>query len=74
MHQRLLKESLFPECWKVLSVFNIIVERLGTRSCQFITFFSVVSSAFVMVMKWPVEFPEKCGSFLLSLFSVLQYV
>ena len=67
-----LKESCFPDCWKVSSVvpaFKNVGERSTVKNCRPVILLSVVSKVFEkLVNNRIVEHLEKCG-----LFSDFQY-
>ena len=67
-----LKESCFPDCWKVSSavpVFKNIVERSTDKNYRPVSLFSVVSKVFEkLANNRIVDHLEKCG-----LFSDFQY-
>ena len=65
-----LKESCFPDCWKVLSVvlvFKDVGERSTARNYHTVSLLSVVSKVFEkLVNNGIVDHLEKCGLFLIS--------
>ena len=65
-----LKESCFPDCWKVSSVvpvFKNVRERSTAKSYCPVSFLSVVSKVFEKLIKNRiVDYLEKCGHFLIS--------
>ena len=67
-----LKESCFPDCWKVLSVvpvFKNVGERFTAKNYHSVSLLSVVSKVFEkLVNNTIVDHLEKCG-----LFSDFQY-
>ena len=67
-----LKESCFPDCWKVLlavSIFKNVVERSTAKNYHPVSLLSVVSKVFEkLVNNRIVDHLEKCG-----LFSDFQY-
>ena len=67
-----LKDSCFPDCWKVSSVapvFKNIMERSTDKNYRPVSLFSVVSKVFEkLVNNRIVDHLEKCG-----LFSDFQY-
>ena len=67
-----LKESSFPDCWKVSSVFPVfknIGERSTAKNYRPVSLISVVSKVFEkLVNNRVVDYLEKCG-----LFSDFQY-
>ena len=67
-----LKESSFPDCWKVssvVSVFRNVGERSTAKNYRPVNLLSVVSKVFEkLVSNRIVDHPEKCG-----LFSDFQY-
>ena len=67
-----LKESCFPDCWKVSSVvpvFNNVGERSTAKNYRPVSLFSAVSEVFEkLVNNKIVDHLEKCG-----LFSYFQY-
>ena len=72
LFSKCLKESCFPDCWKVSSavpVFKNIVERSTDKNYRPVSLFSVVSKVFEkLVNNRIVDHLEKCG-----LFSDFQY-
>ena len=72
LFNKCLKESCFPDCWKVLSVFPVFKdagERSTAKKCYPISLLSVVSKVFEkLVNNRTVDHLEKCG-----LFSDFQY-
>ena len=61
-----LKESCFPDCWKVL-VFKNVGERSTAKSYRPVSLLSVVSKVFEkLVNNRIVDDLEKCGLFLIS--------
>ena len=62
-----LKESYFPDCWKVSSVIPVlknIGERSAAKNYFSVSLLSVVSKVFVnLVNNRIVDCPEKCGLF-----------
>ena len=72
LFNKCLKESYFPDCWKVLSVVPVF-ENVGKRSTaknyRAVSLLSVVSKVFEkLVNNRIVDYLEKCG-----LFSDFQY-
>ena len=67
-----LKESCFPDCWKVslvVPVFKNVVERFTAKNYYFVSLLSVVSKVFErLVNNRIVDHLQKCG-----LFSDFQY-
>ena len=67
LSNKCLKESCFPDCWKVSSVvpvFKNVGERSTARNYRPVSFLSVVSKVFEkLVNNWIVDHPEKCGHF-----------
>ena len=67
-----LKESCFPDCWKVSSVvpvFKNIGERSTTKNYRLVNLLSVVSKVFEKLANNKIDdYLEKCG-----LFSDFQY-
>ena len=65
-----LKESCFPDCWKVslvVPVFKNVVERFTAKNYYFVSLLSVVSKVFErLVNNRIVDHLEKCGFFLIS--------
>ena len=65
-----LKESCFPDCWKVslvVPVFKNVVERFTAKNYYFVSLLSVVSKVFErLVNNGIVDHLEKCGFFLIS--------
>ena len=65
-----LKESCFPDCWKVSSVvpvFKIVGERSTAKNCHPVSLLSVYSKVFEkLVNNRIVDHLEKCGLFLIS--------
>ena len=72
LFNKCLKESCFPDCWKVLSVvpvFNNVGERSTAKNYRPVSLLSVVSKVFEkLVNNRIVDHLEKCG-----LFSDFQY-
>ena len=62
-----LKESRFPDCWKVSSVvpvFKNVGERSAAKNCRPVSLLSVVSKFFEKhVYNRIVDYLEKCGLF-----------
>ena len=62
-----LKESCFPECWKVSSVvpvFKNVGEMSTTKNCHPVSLLSVVSKVFeTLVINRILDYLEKCGLF-----------
>ena len=61
LFNKCLKESCFPDCWKVLSVvpvFKNVGERCTAKSYRPVSLLSVVSK----VSKWFSDFSIKCRS------------
>ena len=73
LFNKCLKESCFPDCWKVLSVvpvFNNVGERSTAKNYRLVSLLSVVSKVFEkLVNNRIVDHLEKCG-----LFSDFQFV
>ena len=67
-----LKESCFPDCWKVslvLLVFKNVGERSTAKNCRPVSLLSVVSKVFEkLVNNRIVDHPDICG-----LFSDIQF-
>ena len=65
-----LKESCFPDCWKVSSmvpVFKNIGERYTAKNCRPVSLLSVVSKVFAkLAINRIVDHLEKCDLFLIS--------
>ena len=65
-----LKESCFPDCWKVSSgvpVFKNVGERSTSKNYCPVSLLSVVSKVFqTLVNNRIVDHLEKCGLFLIS--------
>ena len=65
-----LKESCFPDCWKVSSVvpvFKNVGERSPAKNCRSVSLLSVVNKVFEkLVSNRIVDHLEKCGLFLIS--------
>ena len=65
-----LKESCFPDCWKVssvVSVFNSFGERSTAKKYWPVTLLFVVSKVFEkLVNNMLMEHLQKCGFFLIS--------
>ena len=60
-----LKESCFPDCWKVQSevlVLKIVGERSPTKNYCPVSLFSMLSKVLLAYNKL-VDHPEKCGFF-----------
>ena len=72
LFNKCLKESCFPDCWKVSSVvpvFKNVEERSTAKNYRSVSLLSVVSKVFEeLVNNRVVDHLEKCG-----LFSDLQY-
>ena len=72
LFNKYLKESCFPDCWKVSSVvpvFKNVGERSTAKNYRSVSLLSVVSKVFEeLVNNRVVDHLEKCG-----LFSDLQY-
>ena len=72
LFNKCLKESCFPECYKVLSVFPVfknVGERFTAKNCRPISLLSVVSKVFEkLVNNRTVDHLEKC-----NLLSDFQY-
>ena len=72
LFNRCLKESCFPDCWKVSSVvfvFKNVGERSTAKNCRTVSLLSVVSKVFEkLVNNRIVDHLEKCG-----IFSDFQY-
>ena len=70
LFSKCLKESYFPDCWKVLSVapvFKNVGERYTTGNYGPVNLVSVVSKIFEeLVNNRIVDHLEKCGLFLIS--------
>ena len=62
-----LKESCFPDCWKVssvVSVFKNVAERSTTKSYHTVSLLSVVSKVFeILVNNRTVDHLGKCDLF-----------
>ena len=67
LFKKRLKESYFPDCWKVSSVvpvFKDVGERSTAKNYRPVSLFSVVSKVFEkLVNKRIVDHLEKCGPF-----------
>ena len=69
LFNKCLKESCFPDCWKVssvVSVFKNIGERSTAKNCRPVILLSVVSKVFEsqkLVNNRTVDHLEKCGLF-----------
>ena len=67
LFNKCLKESCFPDCWKVSSVFPVfknVRERSAARNYHPVSLFSVVSKVFEkLVNNRIVDLREKCGLF-----------
>ena len=67
LFNKCLKESCFPDCWKVTSVvpvFKNVGERSTVKNCCPVSFLSVVSKVFEkLVNNRIVNHLEKCGLF-----------
>ena len=65
-----LKESYFPDCWKVSSVdpvFKNVGERYAAKNYCPVSLLSVVSEVFEkLVYNGIIDHLEKCGFFLIS--------
>ena len=65
-----LKESCFPDCWKVSSVvpvFKNAKERSTAKNCRPVSLLSVVSKVFEkLINNRIVDHLEKCGLFSIS--------
>ena len=69
LFNKCLKESCFPDCWKVSSVFKNAGERSTAKNYHLVSLLSVVSKVFEkLVNNRIVDHVEKCG-----LFSDFQY-
>ena len=70
LFNKCLKESCFPDCWKVSSVvlvFKIVGERPTAKNYHFVSLLSVVSKVFEkLVNNRIVDHLEKWGLFLIS--------
>ena len=69
LFNKCLKESCFPDCWKVLSVvpvFKNVGERSTAKNYRSVSLLSVVSKVFEkLVNNRVVDNLEKCGFFLI---------
>ena len=67
LFNKCLKESCFPDCWKVSSVvpvFKNVGERSTAKNCRPVSLLSVVSKVFEkLVSNRIVDHLEKCGLF-----------
>ena len=67
LFNKCLKESCFPDCWKVslvVPVFKNVGERSTAKNYHPVSLVSVVSKIFEkLVNKWIVDLLEKCGFF-----------
>ena len=65
-----LKESCFPDCWKVslvVPVFNNVGKRSTAKTYRSVSILSVVSKVFEkLVNNGMVDHLEKCGLFFIS--------
>ena len=69
LFNKCLKESCFPDCWKVSSVFENVGDRSTAKNYRPVSLLSVVSKVFEkLVNNRIVDHLEKCG-----LFSDFQY-
>ena len=70
LFNKCLKESCFPDCWKVssvVSVFKNVGERSTAKSYHPVSLLSVVSKVFEkLVNNKIVDHQEKCGLFMIS--------
>ena len=70
LFNKCLKESFFPDCWKVSSVFPVfknVRERFAVKNYHPVSLFSVVSKVFEkLVNNGIVDHLGKCGLFLIS--------
>ena len=70
LFSKCLKQSCFPDCWKVSSVvpvFKIVWERSTAKNYCSVSLLSVVSKVFEkLVNNRIVDHLEKCGLFLIS--------
>ena len=70
LFNKCLKESCFPDCWKVSSVvpvFKNVGERSTAKNYRPVSLLSVVSKVFEkLVNNRIVDYLEKCGLFLIS--------
>ena len=68
LFNKCLKESCFPDCWKVSSVipvFKNVGERSTAKNCCPVSVLSVISKVFEkLVNNRIVDYLEKCGLFL----------
>ena len=74
LFNKFLKESCFPDCWRVSSVgpvFKNIGRRSRAKSYHPVTLLSVVSKVFAKLVKL-VDHLEKCGLFTVGLLDQLQ--
>ena len=67
LFNKCLKESCFPDCWKVSSVvpvFENVGERSTAKNCHPVSLLSVVSKVFEKIVNNRiVDHQEKCGPF-----------
>ena len=71
LFNKYLKESCFPDCWKVSSVvplFKKVGERSTAKNYHPVSLLSVVSKGFEKLVNNRIDHPEKC-----DLFSDFQY-
>ena len=70
LFNKCLKESCFPDCWKVSSVvpvFKNVGERPTAKNYHLVSLLSVVSKVFEnLVNNRIVDHLDKCGLFLIS--------
>ena len=70
LFNKCLKESCFPDCWKVSSVvpvFKNVGEKSTAKNCRPVSLLPVVSKVFEkLVNNSIVDHLEKCGFFLIS--------
>ena len=71
LFNKCLKESCFPDCWKVSSVvpvFQNVRERSTAKNYHPVSLLSVVSKVFEKLVNNKIaDHPEKCGLFLISI-------
>ena len=71
LFNKCLRESCFPDCWKVSSVvpvFKNVGGRSTAKNCCHVSLLSMVSKVFENLVNRIVDHLEKCG-----LFSNFQY-
>ena len=74
LFNKCLKESCFPDCWKVSSVFPVfknVRERSAAKNYHPVSLFSVGTKVFEkLVNNRIVDHLEKCGLFLISIMAL----